>query len=325
MKNLLKPLNKSGDTIVEVLIAMAVVAVVLGGAYTSANRSLNSTRAAQERGEALKFGESQAEALSTLAGSTTISENSIFNTDNNVFCVPETTYSPVHFNSYDPSTANLADTDFSKYPDQCKFDRYNTSITYDTSNPDSRGFRVLVRWERVNGGRDEISMYYRVPKPLASASTPLAPPPPPPDDGATADVTRCSDLPPTDPKYCSPSTNTLHSYYRWFYNAYLINRSVPPTGASVMGCTWDWADGSGVDTRACNYNDGIGHCYLSSVPYPPYSPSNHKKFTVLLTERYSNGSTGIRTYDLYPPYRTQWWDDSNDLSCTIIQPAGYAP
>jgi|KBSSwiStaDraftv2_1062776.scaffolds.fasta_scaffold266137_2 prepilin-type N-terminal cleavage/methylation domain-containing protein len=61
--------RQRGDTLVEVLIAIAVVTLVLGGAYVTTNRSLLATRSAQERGNALKNAESQIEQLKGLVAS----------------------------------------------------------------------------------------------------------------------------------------------------------------------------------------------------------------------------------------------------------------
>lgn len=55
-----------GDTMVEVLIAITVVATILGGAYVTTNRSLQATRAAEERSIALKLAESQIERIKGL-------------------------------------------------------------------------------------------------------------------------------------------------------------------------------------------------------------------------------------------------------------------
>ena len=55
-----------GDTIVEVLIAIAVISLILGGAYVTTNKSLMATRGAQERGNALKLAESQLEELKSV-------------------------------------------------------------------------------------------------------------------------------------------------------------------------------------------------------------------------------------------------------------------
>lgn len=59
--------GQRGDTIVEVLIAVAVISLVLGGAYTATNRSLQSSRSAQEQSAAIKVVESQLEQLKGLA------------------------------------------------------------------------------------------------------------------------------------------------------------------------------------------------------------------------------------------------------------------
>lgn len=56
-------LNKTGDTIIEVLISILILSVVLAGAYATAGRSSTTVRASQERGEALKLVEGQLERL----------------------------------------------------------------------------------------------------------------------------------------------------------------------------------------------------------------------------------------------------------------------
>lgn len=55
--------NCRGDTIVEVLIAVAIVSLTLTGGFVSSNRSFQATRTAQEQGEALKIAESQVEQI----------------------------------------------------------------------------------------------------------------------------------------------------------------------------------------------------------------------------------------------------------------------
>ncbi len=55
-----------GDTMVEVLISIAVVSLILSGAYVTTNRSLQATRGAQERAIALKLAESQIERIKGL-------------------------------------------------------------------------------------------------------------------------------------------------------------------------------------------------------------------------------------------------------------------
>jgi len=66
---MIKPLrhNQSGDTIIEVLICIAVVSLVLAGAYVSTNRNTLLTLDAQEHGQALKLVETQLEFLRAAA------------------------------------------------------------------------------------------------------------------------------------------------------------------------------------------------------------------------------------------------------------------
>jgi prepilin-type N-terminal cleavage/methylation domain-containing protein len=62
-------LSERGDTIVEVLIAIAVISLILGGAFVMTNRSLQGTRDAQERVNATKLVEGQVERVKSLAAS----------------------------------------------------------------------------------------------------------------------------------------------------------------------------------------------------------------------------------------------------------------
>ena len=59
--------NQRGDTLIEVMVAMAIVASVLGAAYTTSARALRLARQAQERAEAVKFTQSQIESLKYLS------------------------------------------------------------------------------------------------------------------------------------------------------------------------------------------------------------------------------------------------------------------
>ena len=63
-------LNTRGDTIVEVLIATAVVSIILTGALAVANNSLKQIRSAQERSEAQAYVQSIVESLPPKNGAT---------------------------------------------------------------------------------------------------------------------------------------------------------------------------------------------------------------------------------------------------------------
>lgn len=77
--------SERGDTLVEVLVAISVVSLVLGGAFVLTNRSLQGTRASQERVNATKLIESQIEQLKNFAST---NSDVIFGTSApNPFCI----------------------------------------------------------------------------------------------------------------------------------------------------------------------------------------------------------------------------------------------
>lgn len=63
----LRCLSERGDSIVEVLIAIAVISLVMGGAFVMTNRSLQGSRDGQERVNAAKLVETQVEQIKNLA------------------------------------------------------------------------------------------------------------------------------------------------------------------------------------------------------------------------------------------------------------------
>ncbi len=60
-------LYNRGDTIVEVFVVIAVLSLVLGGAFVATNRNLQDSREAQERVNALKLVEAQVEQIKNLS------------------------------------------------------------------------------------------------------------------------------------------------------------------------------------------------------------------------------------------------------------------
>src|ERR1700722_2401069 len=59
----LKRLSDSGDTIVEVVIAMAIIGLILAGGYVTSNNSLHNETTSQETANALNLAESQVELM----------------------------------------------------------------------------------------------------------------------------------------------------------------------------------------------------------------------------------------------------------------------
>lgn len=146
--------GQRGDTIVEVLISIAVISLVLGGAYVTTNRNLLATRAAQERTNAISLVESQLEQIKSLSA-----------TD------PETLFDPnipVEFCIAQDRVITGSDTadcrvDTAGAPNEIE-PVYNLSIT--RTGPDANQgyvFEVTNTWEDPSGNQDnQVQMIYRV-------------------------------------------------------------------------------------------------------------------------------------------------------------------
>ncbi len=74
---------KRGDTIIEVMLSMAIIGLVLAAAYRTASTNLKTSRFTQERTEALKHAESQIEFMKSLEGT---NRTDLFNQGSN-FCL----------------------------------------------------------------------------------------------------------------------------------------------------------------------------------------------------------------------------------------------
>jgi type II secretory pathway pseudopilin PulG len=139
--------SEAGDTIVEVLISIAVVSVVLAGAFVVTNRSLQATRSSQERSIALKLAESQLEQIKGLSVS---NPGIIFNASTlSPFCIVANVPVPA-------SNAGCA-TDASGAPNSTEPVFRMTIIR--TGNL----FSLTENWQDVNGrNADKIQLKYRV-------------------------------------------------------------------------------------------------------------------------------------------------------------------
>jgi type II secretory pathway pseudopilin PulG len=156
-------INQSGDTIVEVLIAVAVVSSVLLGAYLVAQKSTTAVRDSQEHSEMLQILQGQVELVRSLALDTTTDDSGVFATPPTAakyFCIDATTQQIVAFSpiSY---TLPALNADTFAYPAACKNlnTRYNVAVTYDESND---VFTFTGRWYSLEGGKDQEQLTYRV-------------------------------------------------------------------------------------------------------------------------------------------------------------------
>lgn len=146
-----------GDTIVEVLLSIAITSVVLAGAYVAVNRSMKASRAAQERGEAVKVAEAQIEGLKYL----NLNKPAANIYQEGPFCI-SSGLAVIQFDS--PPNISSDEDD----PNGCRFSgRYVASITRDSVGG---VHQIMVLWENATGsnatpgypGFDQIKMYYRI-------------------------------------------------------------------------------------------------------------------------------------------------------------------
>lgn len=140
-------IKSRGDTMVEVLIAIAVVALVLGGAYVTTNRSLQATRAAEERAVALKLAESQIERVKGLLAADPGSVTGA----TSPFCVSSASNLPVPASDADCAVGANGDPSSAEPV-------YHLSIAKPTAND----FVLTVQWFNVSGqGQDSLQLRYR--------------------------------------------------------------------------------------------------------------------------------------------------------------------
>ncbi len=139
----LRPLTTAGDTIVEVMMVLAILGLAIGISYATANRGLLATREAQENTKATALLQSQIEQLVHLAPNPQNDSNYIFRSGS--FCID--------------SGGNVATSASS-----CKYyNLYDVSIVYDSTDPNNPVFKVQATWDDVSGqGQDTATLYHRI-------------------------------------------------------------------------------------------------------------------------------------------------------------------
>jgi type II secretory pathway pseudopilin PulG len=166
-----RPLSQTGDTIVEVLIAIAIISLVLTGAFSTTHKSLAATRSSQEHSEALKLLESQIENIRSYA---------IYPATTNPaepFCVnPAVTPQLVKFGPAVtiPASANNDSLATPPYPTNCQLPssggayNYYVSAVYDST---AKVYDLRARWNALGGtGNNQVELFYRYTKPVALAA-----------------------------------------------------------------------------------------------------------------------------------------------------------
>lgn len=153
IKHKLQQLGEVGDTIVEVLIAIAVVSLVLGGAYVTTNKSLQGTRAAAERGNAIKLSESQLEQLKAMLANTTNAAAIAGKTSD--FCITQS----AGVYALPNAGTSACRLDLSGVTKPTGEPAFNVAIHKESANV----FRVTSRWNSIlQNGQDNVQLMYRV-------------------------------------------------------------------------------------------------------------------------------------------------------------------
>lgn len=147
----LRNLRQAGDTMIEVLISMAIVSTILGGAYVASNKSLLSIRDAQEHVDALKLADGQVELLKA--------SPPMLDTPTN-FCYVLNTSLGTTPQAVSVSGNNCTLTSKGVLAANGVQPAYSVNITYNTTN---LIYTVQVVWDTITGQMrgGNLTLFYR--------------------------------------------------------------------------------------------------------------------------------------------------------------------
>lgn len=152
MRRLMR-LGSRGDTIIEVLLSIAVLSMVLSISYGLANRSSQNNRQSQERAEAQKVGEEQLELLRSYVSLDKHWDNS---TDICMVVIPD-----------DPSTPGVEPAIPSDQITDCQGrgpgGRYQVKITVSGNETQGYVYTIDTGWTNIKGGTDNLALSYKLP------------------------------------------------------------------------------------------------------------------------------------------------------------------
>lgn len=150
-------LNRRGDTLIEVMIVLAVLGLALSISYATANRALLNTRQAQETADATRLAETQIERLRAVSPyAFTLPDTNIYGRGASSFCLALISgnvrvFASSHTNcsSLNRSGVNSAD------------GFYNIEVVEKPAKLND--FTISVTWPNVRGdGNDNVTMSYRI-------------------------------------------------------------------------------------------------------------------------------------------------------------------
>lgn len=154
--------QQAGDTIVEVLIAVAIVGAVLAGAFTVSQKSVLAVRNSQEQSEMLQILQGQVELVRALALTTATPNTGVFATSPRYYCINTTTRQRLNQPLLGNALPQQDNDTFTNYDNGCKFgdeQRYHVAVTY---NAGTKIFTFTGRWDRIGGGKNQVRLVYRI-------------------------------------------------------------------------------------------------------------------------------------------------------------------
>ena len=156
LKSRLQQRNQRGDTIVEVLVVLAVLGLAIGISFATANSSLLATKGAQENSQASELLQSQVEALRYMVptADSTAPDPSVLQTDA-PFCLVT---SSLPYKVVSSPLDSVADECQQGGPDPAN-PLYNVSIQFDGTST----YTLIATWDDISGqGKDSVTMVYRL-------------------------------------------------------------------------------------------------------------------------------------------------------------------
>lgn len=152
--------QQRGDTIIEVLIAVAVVGSILGTVFVSMNRGTESSRASQEHEEALQVAQAQLEYLASY-----VSDNpAVDMTPKKGFCMHDSIASPGVYIPTDfgvPAATPVLPATFANYG-TCNSASGGATYYYGILHDVAGSYYVHVDWDGPTGHREDVNLAYKI-------------------------------------------------------------------------------------------------------------------------------------------------------------------
>jgi len=157
-------LNSKGDTIIEVMIALAILALAFSISYAISQSTLVDVQNSQEHSMALEYMDSQLEALQAVAYEPNPPAGISPSLPDNAFCL-STSGSSISASDFTINPTNPTQTSVSNYPSKCVKSQgsYSYYVAIQKSPTLVDTYKVNIWWNGLGSlGVQQEDMYYRV-------------------------------------------------------------------------------------------------------------------------------------------------------------------